>query len=69
LALNYYAKALSESFWMKKLDQQWKDYLSQPECQNSLLGGADVLSLNAFKEITCVPGMLIVLLLRSPPVF
>ncbi|XP_046445868.1 F-box only protein 21-like isoform X2 [Daphnia pulex] len=44
LALNYYAKALSESFWMKKLDQQWKDYLSQPECQNSLLGGAVLFS-------------------------
>jgi hypothetical protein len=29
---------------MKKLDQQWKDYLSQPECQNSLLGGAVLFS-------------------------
>lgn len=29
---------------MKKLDQQWKDYLSQPECQNSLLEGAVLFS-------------------------
>ncbi|EFX79059.1 hypothetical protein DAPPUDRAFT_319937 [Daphnia pulex] len=42
-ALNYYAKALSESFWMKKLDQKWKGYLSQPYCQNSLLGGAELM--------------------------
>lgn len=29
---------------MKKLDLQWKDYLSQPECQNSLLRGAVLFS-------------------------
>jgi hypothetical protein len=29
---------------MKKLDQEWKDYLSQPECQNSLLAGAVLFS-------------------------
>nr|CAH0110878.1 unnamed protein product [Daphnia galeata] len=57
LSLKYYAKVLSDSLWIKMLDQKWKDYLSQLESQKSLLDGALLFSQSLQGSYMCPPNV------------
>ena len=67
MSLKYYAKVLSDSLWIKMLDQKWKDYLSQLESQKSLLDGALLFSQSLQGSYMCPPNvepLLIVIIVR-----